>query len=293
MIGFGDLIVSHERTHNGHNVWRPKAYFKIVSKSAIYIIIRNIVINTKNPFVFASFTLQYIYSFGFVLQKRSPTPMKPVISISMLSADFAHVGRDLKAAEAAGVDWIHVDVMDGHFVPNITIGPDQMKNFRSSVSIPFDVHLMISHPLSYIDAFAEGGADSITVHVECEDDTDACLSKIKSHGIKAGVVISPDTPVTAIEPYLDGIDMILVMSVYPGFGGQSYLPQSSERLKAVKTLIGKRPIRLEVDGGINFDTLPDALAAGADTIVSGSCLFRGNIKNNVDQFRTIIDSHTK
>ena len=214
--------------------------------------------------------------------------MKPIISISMLSADFAHLDRDLKAAEAAGVDWIHVDIMDGHFVPNITIGPNQMKDLRASVSIPFDVHLMISHPLSYIDAFVEGGADLITVHVECEDDTDACLNKIKSHGIKAGIVISPDTPVTAVEPYLDDVDMVLVMSVYPGFGGQKYLPKSSDRLRALKTMIGKRQIRLEVDGGVNFDTLSDVLAAGADTIVSGSCLYTGDIQSNINQFRAIV-----
>lgn len=201
--------------------------------------------------------------------------MKPVISISMLSADFAHLDRDLKAAEAAGADWLHVDVMDGHFVPNITIGPDQVANFRDSITLPFDVHLMISNPLLYIERFAKAGSDIITVHLECEDDPQECIDLIHRCGCKAGVVVKPDTPVEAVAPYLDAIAMVLVMSVYPGFGGQKYIEASTKRIETLKKMIGDRPVRLEVDGGVNDETLPVILKAGADTIVSDPVYLKG------------------
>lgn len=213
--------------------------------------------------------------------------MDKKISISMLSADFTRLDEHLKQAEAAGTDWLHVDIMDGHFVPNITMGPDQVAQIRKSVDLFFDVHLMISEPLKYIERFAKAGADLISIHVEVDDDTDDCIKLIKEQGCKAGIVISPDTPVDAALPYLDKVDMVLVMGVYPGFGGQKYIPATTDRLKALHQAIGDKPVRLEVDGGVNFDTLPEIIDAGADTIVSGSCLFKGDIKANIDKFRSM------
>lgn len=215
--------------------------------------------------------------------------MKRLISPSMLSADFANLERDLKSVEAGGADWLHVDVMDGHFVPNITIGPDQVANLRKTIDLPFDVHLMISEPLKYIERFVKAGADIITVHVEADDDTKACIDLIKSLDCKAGIVLSPDTPIEAAAPYLDDIAMILVMGVYPGFGGQKYIPATTERLKGLRAMIGSRDVHLEVDGGVNFDTLSTVVEAGADVIVSGSCLFGGNMKENIDRFREIME----
>ncbi|MEG0680887.1 MAG: ribulose-phosphate 3-epimerase [Eubacterium sp.] len=210
------------------------------------------------------------------------------ISPSMLSADFANLERDLKMVEASGADWLHVDVMDGHFVPNITIGPDQIKCLRKTITLPFDVHLMISEPLKYIEAFAAAGADLITVHVEVEEDTNDCISLIKKCGCKAGLVLSPDTDSRVLEPFMDDISMVLLMGVYPGFGGQKYIESTTEKLRAVRHMIGDRDIDLEIDGGINFETLSTVVEAGANVIVSGSCLFNGNMKENIGRFHTII-----
>ncbi|MEF9917722.1 MAG: ribulose-phosphate 3-epimerase [Eubacterium sp.] len=210
------------------------------------------------------------------------------ISPSMLSADFANLERDLKMVEASGADWLHVDVMDGHFVPNITIGPDQIKCLRKTITLPFDVHLMISEPLKYIEAFAAAGADLITVHVEVEEDTNDCISLIKKCGSKAGLVLSPDTDSRVLEPFMDDISMVLLMGVYPGFGGQKYIESTTEKLRAVRHMIGDRDIDLEIDGGINFETLSTVVEAGANVIVSGSCLFNGNMKENIGRFHTII-----
>lgn len=210
------------------------------------------------------------------------------IAPSMLSADFANLERDLKEVENSGADYLHVDIMDGHFVPNITIGPDQVAQLRKTVDIPFDVHLMISEPLKYIDRFADAGADIITVHVESDGGIQACIDAIAKKGVRPGLVVSPDTPLEVIKPYLDQIKMILIMCVYPGFGGQNYLPASTEKIRACREMIGKRDIKLQVDGGINFDTLKEVVTAGADVIVSGSCLFKGDMKENMGQFRKII-----
>ena len=210
------------------------------------------------------------------------------IAPSMLSADFANLERDLKEVEKNGADYLHVDIMDGHFVPNITMGPDQVAQLRKAVNIPFDVHLMITEPLKYIDRFADAGADIITAHVESDGDIQACLDAIVKKGVRPGLVVSPDTPLAVIEPYLDQLRMILIMCVYPGFGGQSYIPASTEKIRACRKMIGNRNIDLQVDGGINFNTLKEVVEAGANVIVSGSCLFKGDMKENIGQFRKII-----
>lgn len=210
------------------------------------------------------------------------------IAPSMLSADFANLERDLKEVEKNGADYLHVDIMDGHFVPNITLGPDQVAQLRKTISIPFDVHLMITEPLKYIDRFAAAGADIITVHVESEGEIQSCIDAIVKKGVKAGLVLSPDTPLEILVPYLDQISMILIMCVYPGFGGQSYIPESTEKIKACRQMIGHREIDIQVDGGINLKTLKEVIDAGANVIVSGSCLFKGDMKDNLRQFRKII-----
>jgi len=210
------------------------------------------------------------------------------IAPSMLSADFTNLERDLKEVENNGAEYLHVDIMDGHFVPNITIGPDQVAQLRKVVSIPFDVHLMISEPLKYIDQFADAGADIITVHMESDGDTQTCINAIVKKGVRPGLVVSPDTSLEVIKPYLDQISMILIMCVYPGFGGQSYIPESTEKIRACRQMIGNRSIDLQVDGGINFNTLKEVVEAGANVIVSGSCLFKGDMKKNLGQFRKII-----
>ena len=210
------------------------------------------------------------------------------IAASMLSADFANLERDLKKVKESGADLLHLDIMDGHFVPNITMGPDQVLQLRKTITLPFDVHLMISEPLKYINQFADAGADIITVHVESQGDIQACIDAIVAKGVKPGLVLSPDTPLTQLEPYLDQISMILLMAVYPGFGGQSYITETTEKIKACRKMIHNRSIDLEVDGGVNFETLKEIVDAGANVLVSGSCLFKGNMKENVSHFRSII-----
>ncbi|MGL4607624.1 MAG: ribulose-phosphate 3-epimerase [Eubacteriaceae bacterium] len=210
------------------------------------------------------------------------------IAPSMLSADFGNLERDLKKVEESGADWLHVDVMDGNFVPNITIGPDQVAQLRKTINIPFDVHLMIREPLKYIDKFADAGADIITVHVESQGEIRECIRAIKAKGKKVGLVVSPDTPISILEPYLNEINMILIMSVYPGFGGQSYIKSSTQKIRDCKKMIGDRPIDIEIDGGVNFETLEEIIAAGANIIVSGSCLYHGDMKENIDRFKKII-----
>jgi len=210
------------------------------------------------------------------------------IAASMLSADFANLERDLKKLEESGADLVHLDIMDGHFVPNITIGPDQVAQLRKKTTLPFDVHLMISEPLKYINQFADAGADIIMVHVESQGDIQACIDAIVAKGVKPGLVLSPDTSVKLLEPYLDQISMILLMSVYPGFGGQSYILKTTEKIKACRKMIDNRCIDLEVDGGVNFRTLKEIVDAGANIFVSGSCLFKGNMNENIERFRSII-----
>lgn len=201
------------------------------------------------------------------------TKMKHTIKIapSLLSADFSCLSAELKTVEKA--EFLHIDIMDGHFVPNITFGPPLVKAIRKESGLFFDCHLMVTNPLKFIPAFAEAGADIITVHVEAEDDTAKCLQAIKACGKKCGIVLNPDTPAEAAEPYLDDVDMVLLMSVYPGFGGQKYIPAVTAKIKALKEKIGDREIDLEIDGGINLETIRQAAEAGANVIVGGTAVF--------------------
>jgi ribulose-phosphate 3-epimerase len=208
----------------------------------------------------------------------SLTASSPVrIAPSILSADFARLGEEVAAIEAAGADWVHVDVMDGHFVPNITIGPAVVKALRPHSKLPFDVHLMIAPVDGFLDAFAEAGADIITVHPEAGAHVHRTVQRIKALGKMAGISLNPATPAKMLDYLIDDIDLVLVMSVNPGFGGQSFITSQLRKIEAVRKMIDKsgRDIRLEVDGGIDMTTAPLAIAAGADVLVAGTATFRG------------------
>ena len=204
--------------------------------------------------------------------------MHPVrIAPSILSADFSKLGEEVRAIDAAGADWIHVDVMDGHFVPNISFGPAVMKSVRGVTTKPFDVHLMISPVDAYLDAFAEAAADCITVHYEAGPHIHRSLQRIQALGKRAGVVICPGTPAKMLDYLLDMVDLVLVMSVNPGFGGQSFIPSQLKKISAIRTMIEKsgRTIDLEVDGGIDAEWAMRCIDAGADALVAGTSVFRG------------------
>ncbi|MBR2082917.1 MAG: ribulose-phosphate 3-epimerase [Elusimicrobiaceae bacterium] len=197
------------------------------------------------------------------------------IAPSILSADLCRLGEEVSKVVQAGADWLHVDIMDGHFVPNLSFGPAVVRSLKGFTDLPLDVHLMVTHPHKFIEPFAQAGADLLTIHAESEDDTRQTLQSIKSFGIKTGVSIKPDTHPDVLQTLLDELDLILVMSVYPGFGGQSFLESAPTQIKAVRQLINAsgKPIWLEVDGGINAQTAPLALAAGADALVAGHAIF--------------------
>jgi len=211
------------------------------------------------------------------------------IAPSILSADFARLGEEIRAIDSAGADWVHVDVMDGHFVPNITIGPGVVKALRSSSKLPFDVHLMIAPVDPYIPAFAEAGSDIITVHPESGPHLHRTIQLIKSLGKKAGVALNPATPVEAIDYVLGDIDLVLVMTVNPGFGGQGFIASQLEKIAAVRERIdlSGRDVALEVDGGVNAATAAQVVAAGADVLVAGTATFEGGAKAYSDNIRRL------
>jgi ribulose-phosphate 3-epimerase len=213
------------------------------------------------------------------------------ISPSILSADFSQLGKEIKRLEEGGADLIHVDVMDGHFVPNLTIGPPVIKALKKNCSIKFDVHLMISPVHKYIDAYAHAGADIITIHPEATDDLYASIKKIKDLGKKVGVSLNPETKVSIIKDHLEQIDLVLIMSVNPGFGGQKFMPEVLGKIKELKNIQKEQNIDfdIEIDGGINFENSKMAIEAGANILVSGTTIFKsnnGDIKKNIDLLKS-------
>lgn len=203
-----------------------------------------------------------------------------ILSPSILSADFGILAEQIKEAENAGAQWLHIDVMDGHFVPNITFAMPVIKSIRKYTDMFFDVHLMIESPEKYIDAFIDSGADGVTFHIEATDKPEECINMIRRRGKQVGISVKPDTPVSAIEDYLDKVDMVLVMTVEPGYGGQEYLERVNGKIEYIREKMGK-DFKIQVDGGINAENIDKALSVGANVIVAGTAVFNDDIAGSV------------
>jgi ribulose-phosphate 3-epimerase len=213
------------------------------------------------------------------------------IAPSILSADFSKLGEEILSVEAAGADWIHIDVMDGQFVPNITIGPGPVKSLRKVTTLPFDVHLMIENPERYIDSFADAGSDVITVHVEAARHLHRAVAQIKERGVKAGVSLNPATPLVQVEPILGDIDVLLIMTVNPGFGGQKFIKESLTKIRKARELVNSAAphVAIEVDGGVTLDNIKSIAEAGADIFVAGASVFgSGNYKETIEAMKAIL-----
>lgn len=211
------------------------------------------------------------------------------LSPSILSADFANLGTDVKRIAEAGCDWIHIDVMDGIFVPNISFGMPVIKAIRSCTDKFFDVHLMIKEPIRYIKEFKNAGAEMLTVHVEACENVKETIEAIHAEGMKAGLACNPETDVNEVLPYIEEVEMVLIMTVHPGFGGQSYIEECTEKIKIVRNLANEKGLNLlvQVDGGVTIDNVSVPVQAGADVIVAGSAVYKGNVEANVKAFKTL------
>ena len=214
------------------------------------------------------------------------------LSPSILSADFSRLGEEIKEVERSAVDEIHIDVMDGHFVPNISLGTPVIASLRKETKLFFDTHLMITNPARYFDAFLNAGADGITCHAETKE-AEECIKMAKREGVRAGIAINPETSADALRPYLDRVDMVLIMTVHPGFGGQKFMKEVVPKIAALRKSIDKEgaDTLIQVDGGINRETAGIALDAGAEILVAGSAVFHGDIKKNISDLRKIIETH--
>ncbi len=213
------------------------------------------------------------------------------IAPSILSADFSELGKQLKILECAGIEMIHIDIMDGNFVPNITIGAPVVKTLRAKTKLVFDTHLMIQHPEKFISDFADAGSDIITVHIEAKGDIGGALRNIKDRNLKAGIALNPTTSLSKIKRYIDDVDMLVIMTVNPGFAGQKFMPEVIPKIKEAREIIDKKQLdtEIEVDGGINLETAPLAVKAGANVLAAGSCIFTGNINENITKLKEAVE----
>lgn len=216
--------------------------------------------------------------------------MKMILSPSILSADFKNLGEDIKKTEEGGAEYLHFDVMDGVFVPNLSFGLPVLASIKGYTNQVLDVHLMITEPIRYVEAFAKAGADIITVHTEACEDLEATIAKIREQGVKVGVTIKPATPVSVVEPILDQVDMVLIMSVEPGFGGQKFMPESLDKVRQLKAMIDERnlSVDIEIDGGVTVDNVAEIAEAGVNVMVAGSSVFGGDIVANAQKFMSIL-----